>query len=117
FDRPLRDRLVELSAVLQQVFADRGVERQLHLVDRHAVGREIDRAFYAVRPVGGGFAGPGSREGDIDLRKLEVPWLLLDLPDLRRTVSPAVELENPIVVVLDPEAQSGHANAPDGREL
>ena len=39
-DRPLRDGLVELAAMLQQVAADCRVVRQLHLVNRDAVWRE-----------------------------------------------------------------------------
>src|SRR5262245_49900315 len=40
---PVRDLLLELAGAFEDVGADGCVERQLHLIDGHAVGIELER--------------------------------------------------------------------------
>ena len=97
--------------------ADRGVERQLHLVDGHAVRLERQRLLDAGAPVRLGLAEHAGDEVDVDLGKVERARRAIRLRDFRRPVRAAVDLEDAIVEVLDPEAQPRHAHAPDGGEL
>ena len=69
--RPARHVLLEAAGALQHVAADRRVERQLHLVDGDAVGRELDRFLDAALPVLLGLAEHARDEVDVDLRKPE----------------------------------------------
>ena len=54
---------------------------------------------------------------DIDLRKAYGPRQVIRLIDLFRPVGAAVDLQNLIVEILDPEAKAGHADILDDLQL
>src|SRR6188508_3759415 len=81
-------------AALQQIATDRRVERQLHLIDRDAVGRHLDRLLDADPPVLVGFAHHPRDQVDVDLREVERPRKRIRPTDFRRAVRPPVGLEN-----------------------
>ena len=115
--RPARDVLLKAAGALQHVAADRRVERQLHLIDGDAVGRELDRLLDAALPVLFGLAEHAGDEIDVDLRKPERLRELVGAEDLGRPVRAAVQLEDVIVEVLDAEAEPRHAQVANRREL
>ena len=59
-----------IASPVRSDLADRRVERQLHLVDGHAVGRHRDRLLDARAPVRVGLAEHAGDEVDVDLRKV-----------------------------------------------
>src|SRR5205823_5181927 len=68
-------------------------------------------------PVRFGLAEHAGDEVDVDLRKSEAARVAVGLIDLGRTVRAAIQLENPVVEVLDAEAEPGDPHAADRGEL
>ncbi len=110
---PVGDRATQLSRSLEQVAADRRVVGQLHLVDGHAVGRELERLVDADAPVLVGLPHHPRDQVDVDLREAELPRVLEDAVDLRRAMGTSVDLENAVVEVLDAETEAGNAELTD----
>ena len=71
----------------------------------------------ARAPVRVGLAEHAGDQIDVDLREAERARLLVDAVDLRRAVRAAVQLENPIVEVLDAEAEPRDAELAERGEL
>ncbi len=115
--RPARPRLVEAVGALQQVAADRRVERQLHLVDGDAVGLERQRLVDAVAPVLVGLAQHPGDEVDVDLREVERPRELVGAVHLGRAMRASVGGEDLVVEVFDAKAEPGHAEPADDAKL
>jgi len=113
---PARNRS-HVSGTLQQIAADRGVVRQLHLINGDAVGRQRDRALDALLPVLVGFPEHPRDQVDVDLRKIQRACVLVNAEDLRRLMRAAVQIEDPVVEVLDAETEPRHAEPAQRREF
>ena len=88
---------------------DRRVERDFHLVDRDAVGRQVDRLADAVLPVLLGLVEHSGNQVDVDLGESDPPGGFVRLIDFSGKMGPAVALENVVVEVFDAQAQPGDA--------
>ena len=102
--------------MLEEILADRRIERQLHLVDRHAVRRQ-STVRECSPPSSLGFAEHAGDEIDVDLGKTQVARFLIDAHDLGRAVGAAVGLEDAVAEVLDAEAEPRHSDAANRRQL
>ncbi len=87
------------------------------MIDRDAVGIQLDGLLDAPRPVLFRLAQHAGDQVDIDLRKVQRPGELIGPEDFGRAMGAAVDLENPIVEVLDAKAEPRDAHVANGREL
>jgi hypothetical protein len=115
--RPVRHRVGELSFVLEDVAADGRVVRQLHLVDRHAVGIEIERPLDADAPVLVRLPEHARDQIDVDLREAERTRKGVCPADFGRSVRASVQFEDAIVEVLDAKTEACDAHPADGLQL
>ena len=113
---PVGDRRHEPPLRLH-LLVDVRVVGDLHLVDRHAVGRQLDGLPHAIPPVLLRLLHHAGDQVDVDLRELQLAGEMVGAADLARAVGPAVDLQDVIVEVLHAEAQARDANLPDDLEL
>ena len=95
--------------VAQDVLGVDGVERQFQLIDRDAVGRQIDRALDAILPVLPGFADHARDQIDVDVGESRLLDPLPATVDLGRQMGPAVFLQDLVAEVLHAQAQTRDA--------
>ena len=86
------------------LFEDRRVVRDLHLVNRDAVGRFFDRGADTALPVFGSLVHHPGNQIDIDLIKTERLGKSEGAVGLFRAVRPAIH--------FDPETEPGHPDVP-----
>ena len=91
--------------VAQHVLRIDRVERQLHLIDRHAVGRKLDRAANVVAPVVPRFADHAGDQIDVDVGKIGIVNPIPRFLNFGRQMGPAVFFEHRIAEILDAQAQ------------
>ena len=115
--RPVREGLVEPARSFQQIAADRRVERQFHLIDRHAVGRQFQRLLYRGAPVVIGLSQHAGDQVDVDLWEVERAREFVGAENLRRAMGAPVHFEYPIVEALDPKTEARDPHPADSGEL
>ena len=90
-------------------FVDGRIERHFHLVDRNAIGGQLDDFTNTLAPILFGFVEHAGDEVDVDLWKADRSGEIVRPINLLGKVGPAVALEDRVVEVFDAEAQSRYA--------
>src|SRR5713226_7261038 len=87
-----------------QLLGKDGIEWQLHLIDRDAVGTQLDRLADAIPPVIPIFTDHAGDEINVDLIKLRVLDPAIAAIDFLREMRPAVGLQDGVAEVFDAQA-------------
>ena len=116
FGFPIRHRRHQFARRFH-FLVDGGVVRNLHLVNRHAVGRHPDGPAHAVAPVGLRLLDHARDQVDVDLGKAQLAGVFVSPRDFLAVMGPAVDLENVIVKIFHSQAQARHSQVPDRFEL
>ena len=101
----------------EHVLRDDGVVGQLHLIDRHRVRFEFDRALDRVAPLLFRFAHHAGDQIDVDLREIDFARPLVSAIDLRREMRAAIRRQDLVVEMFDTEAQPRDADLFERFEL
>ena len=86
------------------LLVDRRIERNLHLVNCHAVGRQLDGLAHAFTQVGFGFLDHAGNQIDVDLRKTNLAGVRVGAGDLFAVMGPAIDFKDVVVKILNAQA-------------
>ncbi len=106
--RPIGDGRIQ--PLLDHLPRDDGVVGQFHLIDRHRIGSEFERAVDGVAPTLIRFAHHPGDQVNVDLRKINFARPFVGAINLSRKMRATIGGQNVVVEMLDAEAQPRDAD-------